>query len=136
MIYITWLNNLGGFSYWPLVGRKDLNLEVTETGETKKNIFPGWGKSYDYTADTIRKQTFRKVRRQVVLRTHALDRQTATELSESIKSSVLVQIMDTKKDRRTVIIDADSVNVYKESSKLHSFSCVATYTDDIPSQTV
>lgn len=136
MIYVTWLNNLGGFSYWPMVGKADFNLVIGETGETKTNIFPRWGKSYDDKADTIRKQTFRRTSKQLVLRTHSIDKTTATELAEGIKSSILVQIMDSKKNRRTVLVDADSITIYKESNKLHSFSFTATYTNELPAQTV
>jgi len=136
MIYITWLNNLGGFQYWPLIGRKDLNLDVFDTGETVQNIFPDWGKSYDFNADTIRKQTYRKSRKQLVLRTHAMSRQEASDLAEGIKSSILVQIMNTKDDRLTVLVDSESITVYKEADKLHSLSFTATYTNELPAQTV
>lgn len=136
MIYITWLNNLGGFEYWPMVGKADYNHEVIDSGETKTNIFPRWGKSYDDKADTIRKQTFRKTRKSIVLRTHSIDKTTATELSEGIKNSVLVQILDTKKNRRTVIVDTDSITIYRERDKMHAFAFTASFTDDLPGQTV
>lgn len=136
MIYITWLNNLGGFNYWPMIGRTDLNMDIFETGETVQNIFPGWDKSYNLNADTIRKQTFRRARRQVVLRTHAMSKTNITELAEGIKSSILVQIMNEKDDRLTVIVDSESITIYKEADKLHSLSFTVTYTNEMPAQTV
>ena len=39
-IYISWLNPLGGFDYWLFTGYKDHLIEVTETGQTKNNLFP------------------------------------------------------------------------------------------------
>ena len=136
MIYIGWLNNLGGFSYWPMAGKSDLNLDISESGVTKTNIFPRWGKSYDDKADTIKKQTFRKGSKQLVFRTHAMDRTAVTEIAEGIKTSILVQIVDSKKDRRTILVDTDSITIYRERDKLHAFQFTATYTDELPGQTV
>lgn len=136
IFYISWLNNLGGFEYWPFVGYKDNNLEVVETGETKRNIFPGWPKSYGANADTIRKQTFRKTRRTKVIRSQVLTEEQATFLGEEIKSSPLVQIITSRRDRRTVIVDDGSFTVTQDRNKLHNFSFQISYTDDYPSQTV
>jgi hypothetical protein len=137
-LYISWLNYLGGFDYWLFTGYKDHNIEVIETGETTKNVFPGWPKSYDTFADTIRKQTFRRTRKQKVIRSQKLTLQQAEQLGEQIRSSILVQILEGtgKRDRRTVIVDDQSVLVKPESSKMYSVSFVISYTDDYPSQHV
>ena len=105
IFYISWLNNLGGFEYWPFVGYKDHNLEITETGSTTKNIFPQWPKSYGTNADTIRKQTFRKTRKQKVIRSQVLTRDQANVIGEEIKSSPLVQLISSRRDRRTLLVD-------------------------------
>lgn len=135
IFYISWLNNLGGFEYWPFVGFKDNNLDVIETGETTKNIFPGWPKSYGANADTIRKQTFRRTRKSKVIRSQVLTKQQATDLGEEIKSSPLVQIIVSRRDRRTVIVDDGSFTVSKDRDKIHNLSFSISYTDDYPSQT-
>ena len=134
VIYITWLNSLGGFEYWPFVSYVDHNISVTETGETKKNIFHQWPKSYDPNADTITKQTFRKTKKQKVIRTQVFTREQALEIGEQIKSSPVVQLLSTRRDRRTVIVDSDSIVVIKGNNKLHNLSFTITYTDDYPSQ--
>lgn len=136
LIYISWLNNLGGFEYWPFVGYKDNNLDIVETGETKKNIFPQWPKSYGSNADTIRKQTFRVTRKSKVIRSQTLTKEQATDLGEEIKSSPLVQIIVSRRDRRTVIVDDGSFTVTKDRDKIHSLSFSISYTDDYPSQSV
>jgi hypothetical protein len=135
-IYLTWLNPLGGFDYWLFTGYKDHSLEVVETGTTQRNVFPGWPKSYGPSADTITKQTFRKTRKSRVIRSQILTATQATELGEQIKSSPLVQIITSRRDRRTVIVDSDSLVVRKESNKVHNLSFSITYTDDYPNQHV
>jgi hypothetical protein len=134
--YISWLNNLGGFEYWPFIGYKDDLLSVEETGETNKNLFHRWPRSYNSSADTITKQTFRKTRRQELIRSQHLTREQAELLGEEIKSSPLVQLIITRRDRRTVIVDNSSFTVRKGIDKIHSLSFTISYTDQIPSQTV
>ena len=70
--YITYMNNFGGFEYWPFVAYHDKLLSVEDTGETTKNIFPQWPKSYGANADTITKQTFRRTRTQEIIRSQHL----------------------------------------------------------------
>lgn len=133
--YISWLNYLGGFDYWPFTGYKDNNLEVVETGTTKRNIFPGWPKSYGANADTITKQTFRKTRKTKLIRSQVLTRTQGTELGEQIKSSILVQNIVSRRDRRTIIVDDSSFTVTQDKNKVHFLNFTITYTDDYPSQT-
>lgn len=134
MTYLGWMNSLGGMQYWLFTGRKDYNIDIYESGVTKNNIFHQWPNSYGPNADTIVKQTYRKSRKQEVVRTHALDRTAAMELGEQIKSAVLVQIITSKRDRTTVLVDTDSFTLVKEASKMHSLTFTITYTNDLPSQ--
>ena len=135
-IYISWLNPLGGFDYWLFTGYKDHLIEVTETGQTKNNLFPNWPRSYGAFADTVTKQTFRKTRKQRVIRSQILTATQATEIGEQIKSSPVVQIISTKRYRRTVVVDSDSITVRKEANKVHTLSFTITYTDDYANQHV
>lgn len=135
-IYITWLNNLGGFEYWLFVGHKDHILEVQQTAETKKNIFPQWPKSYGAFSDTITKQTFRRTKKQKLVRSQNLTATQAEQMGEEIKSSPVVQIVTGtgKRDRRTVVVDNGSITVRKEIDKIHSLSFTISYTDEYPTQ--
>lgn len=135
-IWLTWLNYLGGFDYWLFTGYKDHIIDVQETGETAQNILPSWPKSYGAFADTINKQTFRKTRKQQVIRSQVLTSSQAQAMGEQIKSSPLVQIMTSRRDRRTVIVDNQSVTIRKEKDKLHTISFTITFTDNYPSQRV
>lgn len=134
--YISWLNNLGGFEYWPFIAYQDKILSVEATGETKKNVFPQWPKSYGANADTITKQTFRRTRKQELVRSQHLSRTQAERIGEEIRSSPLVQIITTRRDRRTVIVDNSSVTVRRGIDKIHSLSFTISYTDQVASQTV
>jgi hypothetical protein len=89
-----------------------------------------------HKADTIKQQTFRKSQRQEVIRTHAISRTAAMELGEQIKSAILVQVVTSKRDRITVLVDTNSFTIVKEADKMHSLSFTITYTDDLPSQHV
>lgn len=136
ILYVTWMNSLSGFEYWPFVSYVDHQISVTETGETKKNLFAGWPKSYGANADTVTKQTFRKTKKQKVIRTQTYTREQAMEIGEQIKSSPLVQLISSRRNRRTVIVDSDSIAVVKGSNKIHTLSFTITYTDDYPTQHV
>lgn len=135
-INLTWLNNLGGFDYWTFSAKKDYLTDITETGETSVNIFPEYPESYGEFADTDRrKQTYRESRKQIVVRSQFVTLEQLQAISY-LKSSVLVQIIESQYDRRTVLVDSDSFTVYKEDDKLYSISFTITYTDDISSQDV
>jgi len=136
LTYISWLNNLGGFEYWPFVGYKDDIISVEQTGETKKNIFHNWPKSYNTFADTITKQTFRRTRKQKLVRSQHLSRAQAERIGDEIRSSPLVQIITSRRDRRTVIVDNSSVSVRRGVDKIHSLSFTISYTDQVASQHV
>lgn len=133
-LVLTWLNNLGGFDYWNFTGETDHTIDIMRSGETKKNIFPEWPKSYGADADTIRKQTFRESAKREFVFSQLLTQDEADGLAY-IKSSPLVQIINSRNDKRTVIVDTDSFSKYKDGDKTYTVSFNILYTDDIPSQT-
>lgn len=132
-IYITWLNHLGGFEYFFFTAKKAKLKEIISTGVTKNNILPNWPKSYGKTADTINKQTFRDTVDKMVIKSQHLTRNQLDALV-TIKDSVLVQEVISRTDRRTLIVDTDSFQIYDETDKLFTFQFTATYTDNNPSQ--
>jgi len=134
--YISWLNNLGGFEYWPFVGYKDNLISVESTGEAKRNIFPQWPRSYGANADTITKQTFRKTRRQEMIRSQHLSRTQAERIGDEIRTSILVQKIVSRRDRRTVIVENSSATVRRGIDKIHNLSFNISYTDQKANQTV
>jgi hypothetical protein len=134
-IYLTWLNNLGGFDYWNFTAKKDYQVEIQESGVTRQNIFPTWPQSYGTFADTIRKQTYRVSNKFITVRSQHVT-QAQLDAISYIKSSVLVQIVTSRQDRRTVIVDADSFMKYRDRDDTYSIAFNIYFTDDIPSQTV
>lgn len=132
---ITFLNYLGGFEYFFFTAKKEYQVDIEETGETRKNILPDWPNSWGLNADTLDKQTFRKSRDTVIVRSQYLTFNQLTALKH-IRTSPVVQIMTSRLDRRTVIVDSDSFKVYDESDKLFSMQFKIKFTNNIPSQTV
>lgn len=134
-IYLSWLSYLGGFNYWLFKAYKDHSVDISDSGELDTNLFPEWPNSYGEFADTIRKQTYRNSRKQILVRSQQITQDQLLALQQ-IKTSPLVQIVNSIYDRRTVIVDTDSFTTYKEEDKLYSISFTITYTDDVPSQKV
>lgn len=133
---IGWLNYLGGFDWWQFKEYSDHAIEITDSGETEENTFPDWPNSYGEFADTIRKQTHRKSRRMITVRSQNLTLEQLQAI-EYIKTSPLVQIVNSIYDRRTVLVDTDSFTSYREGQKeQYTITFTITYTDDVPSQTV
>jgi hypothetical protein len=137
-IYLSWLNNLGGFDYWYFKAYADDVLEVVEAEESEVNTFPEYPNSVGEFADTIRYETSRKSRIQKVVRSQNL---TLAQLQaiKNIKSSILVQIVNSIYDRRTVLVDRNSFKVYTEGQQTttpYTIEFTITYTDDVASQTV
>lgn len=135
-IYLTWLNPHGGFEYFLFTAENMYQVDVEDTGVTRNNLLPQWPKSYDTNADTINRQTFRTSRNIIILRSqHLTDNQ--LEALSYIRSSVLVQIVYTRNNRRTVIVDANSFKKYDEQDQqLHTLQFTLSYTDEIPSQRI
>lgn len=132
---ITFLNNLGGFEYFFFTAKKEYGVDVEETGETTQNILPNWPQSWGKTADTIDKQTFRKTRDYVIVRSQYLSLNQLEALKQ-IRTSPLVQIIYSRTDRRTVIVDTDSFKKYDEADKVFSVQFKVRFTNLNPSQRV
>lgn len=133
-IRLTWLNNLGGFDYWAFTAKADHIREIQESMVTKKNIFPTWPKSYGADADTIKKQTKRVSNKAYTVRSQLVTEAQIDALAY-IKSSVLVQIINSRNDRRTVIVDTDSFIVRQDGQDTFEIAFNISFTDDIPVQT-
>lgn len=135
VLYLSFLNNLGGFEYFPFYNKKEYQVDVEATGETRKNILPNWPNSYGKNADTLNRQSFRITRNRVVLVSQHLSLSQLNSLAY-LKSSSIVQIIKSRVDRRTVKVDADSFKKYSELDNLYTLQFSITYTDEIPSQTI
>lgn len=135
LIYMTWVNYLGGPEYFLFTGKNLYQVDIEETGTTKKNILPSWPKSYGVTADTILKQTHRVARNKINVRSQHLTRN-QIEVLTGIRTSPLVQIVVSRNNKRTVIVDGDSFKKYDEMEDLFGLQFSISYTDEIPSQKI
>jgi hypothetical protein len=134
-IYSTFLNYLGGFEYFLFKAEKEFQVEVEEVGQVRNNIFPQWPKSWGETADTIDRSTYRRTRNKVIVRSQHLT-VNQRDVLKLIKSSPVVQVVYSRTNRRTVIVDSESFKVYDEADDLFSLQFTISYTDEIPSQRV
>lgn len=135
VLYLSFLNNLGGFEYFPFYKKKEFQVDIESSGQTRKNILPNWPNSYGKNADTLNRQTFRVTRKRVILVSQHLSLSQLNSLAY-LKSSAIVQIINSRIDRRTVIVDTDSFKKYSEQDDLYTLQFSITYTDEIPSQTI
>jgi hypothetical protein len=134
-IYLTWLNYLGGFDYWDFTAQKEYGVIIEETTSSRSNIFPTWPNSYGEFADTIDKELYRSSREQIVVRSQHITLEQLNAI-KYIRTSPLVQIVVSRTDRRTVLVDTDSFRVYDEGDKLFSITFTIKYTDQIPAQSL
>jgi hypothetical protein len=133
-ILLSWMNNLGGFDSWLFTGQSEFIKQISATGQTSTNLFNNWPKSGGEFADTDkRRQTYRdSFEQQVIASQHVtLDELTAIEY---IRSSSLIQIITSRRDRLTVIVDSDSFTSHKDGDKLYSLSFTISKTNNIPGQ--
>ena len=133
LYYITWLNYLGGFEYFPFTAEKEYDVDVLETGQTRKNLFPTWPNSGGLNADTIDRQTFRISKNAVVIRSQHLTLNQLEGLSY-IRTSPLVQLVTSRVNRRTLIVDTESFKKYDEGDALFTMQFRVMFTDEIASQ--
>jgi hypothetical protein len=134
-LYISWLNYLGGFEYFLFTAQKEYDVDIEDSRTVDINMFPEWPASYGITGDTIRKQTFRNSRNRIVVRSQLITLEQLNALAY-IKTSPCVQIIYSRTDRRTVIVDTDSFKKYDEGDKQYILEFSISYTDPIPSQSV
>jgi hypothetical protein len=136
-IYLTWLNHLGGFEYFLFTADKEFQIDVKETGESKNNIFPSWPSSWGQNADTIDRRTYTKAKNKIIVRSQHLTANQRDAI-KAIRYSPVVQIVESRTDRRTVLVDPESVKIYDDTIGENLYTSVFTisYTDDIATQKV
>lgn len=132
-IDFSWLNNDGGFDQWRFKSLSEYGIDITGTTERKENIFLNWPSSFGQTADTIRGESSRTSNQSILVRAENLTAEQAEDLAR-IKSSPLVQIVVSRTDKRTVILDTSSFVYLNEGDDLHSISFTCQFTNDLPSQ--
>jgi hypothetical protein len=134
-INLSWLNHLGTFDYWAFKGDSNYGVDIETTKSAKKNIFTNWPKSFGAGADTISFQTSRESRVEITVRAENLSEDKINDLYR-IRTSPLVQIVKSRTDRRTVIVDTGSFVYLQEGEKLFNLTFKISLTDNLPSQSL
>jgi len=132
-IVLTWLNYLGGFDYFNFKAEKEYTIDITETQEKTRNIMTAWPKSYGQWGDTITQNTYRTSKKGMVIRSQYVT-ESELEALQYVKTSPLVQIIESASDRRTVVVDDQSFTVKKDRQDLYEISFSVLFTDEIPAQ--
>lgn len=130
-----WLNYLGGFDQFVFTSMKDYGIELGNPVESSKSIMSNWPASYGETADTINREIQRDSNESVTIYSQNI---TQTEIDGLVylKTSPLVQIITSRRDKRTVLIDKTSFVKRKDGDKLFTLQFKATYTDFLASQSL
>jgi len=132
--YVPYMEELpGGMDYWKFTAQKEYGIDVESSSQSEKNIFSSWPTSYN--EDTIRFDTERISRETILVRSQNVSLAQIQSL-KYIKTSPLVQIMTSKTDRRTILIDDGSLTIYQDGDKLYQISFKVSYTDTIASQSL
>jgi len=134
-INLSWLNHLGGFDYWTFKSDSDYGVNIEGTKVVKKNIYTEWPKSYGAGADSIMRQTQRISRKNITVRAENLSENQIEDLYR-IRTSPLVQIVNSRTDRRTVIVDGGSFVYLQEGEKMFNLEFNISLTDNLPSQSL
>lgn len=134
-INLSWLNHLGGFDYWTFKDDSDYGVTIEGTKNVKKNIYTNWPKSFGAGGDTINQETQRMSRSNILVRAENLSEEQVGDLYR-IKTSPLVQIVNSRTDRRTVIVDSGSFVYLQQGEKLFSMTFNISMTDNLPSQSL
>jgi len=131
----SWLNHLGGFDHWRFNTLYEEGVDIDSTTSATRNIYPEWPRSYGQDADTIRQETSRESFKTVRVRAENLTDQQVQDLFR-IKTSPLVQIVNSRTDRRTVLVDRGSFVYRKVGDKQFTVEFTCDYTDNLPSQSL
>ena len=128
-IYLTWLNNLGGWEYFNFTARKEYGIEISDDETFTKQIF----EEDDYiNGETVESYLTMKARRSVKVISQFLT-QDEVQAIATIKHSIMVQEI-TDAGKITVLIDKGSFKVREDRQKLFTIEFDLIYTDDIPIQ--
>lgn len=134
-INLSWLNYLGGFDHWTFKTNSDYAQDIETTTKVQKNIFTNFPRSIGAGADTIVQETSRESRPFITVRAEFITKDQVNDLYK-IRLSPLLQIVNSRGDRLTVIPDVSSFTYLKQSDKLFNLSFNISLTNTNPSQSL
>lgn len=133
--YLTWLNYLGGYDYWNFTAQKKYTIDIISSKTQTKDIFKSWPSDFGEFAESREFQTMRGSQDGIMAISGLItsDQLAAVKL---IVTSPLVQICNSVYDKRTVILDANTLNVSEDQDKTFTVTFNLRYTDENPSQSL
>jgi len=134
-IQFQWKNYTGGYDQFVFTAQNDNGIDIPATKQSQKSIMGNWPDSYGSNADTINREIERNSNGSITVYSQYLSEIECDGIA-FIKSSTLVQILVSKFDKRTVIIDTASWVKKTDGAKTFSITFKASFTDDIPSQSL
>lgn len=147
-IYLTWLNNLGGWEYWKFTAEKDYNILIEDQETFNKNIFQDWDLNYvdgeDWEAVSmidareglrVRSQLLTLEEVQTIAKIkHSIKVQEITITNQGFPYTFPIQFGVGIISKRTVIIEKSDLKIRQDGDKLFSIEFDLRYTDKIPVQ--
>jgi hypothetical protein len=132
---ISWLNNNSGFDYWRFTGFATHSIEIQEIQTQMKNIFTSWPNSWGELANTVKSESKRISFTKSTIRSQNVTKDQLDSIA-MIKTSPLVQIVNSRYDTRTVLIDTGSFDIRKDGDKTFNVSFNIVYTNQNPNQQI
>lgn len=132
---LTWLNHLGGFDYWTFKTNFDYGVAIEGTSTSRQNILSQWPKSFGAGADTITKENYRESRQNITVRAENITMEQIDDLYR-IRTSSLVQIVTSRTNRRTVLVDDSSFSYKQQTESLFNLEFSIAMTDLLPNQSL
>jgi len=100
-IYLTWLNNLGGWEYWNFTAQKEYGIDIEDSSEFDKNI--DWDTEF-INGETVTALEQVEARNTRTVRSQFLTQPQVTAIA-GIKTSIRVQEIREDGTKITVLID-------------------------------
>lgn len=131
---VVWLNNKGGYSNFYFTGRATHGIDVDRQTPIKYNLLPSNFAPANRQYGNLRNVT----RQRITLRHETTNKQVhewlASELTQSI-DVFMVRTVDGVDYLLPIVVDLDSVTLFKDKDKRYVFTCEALYGFELNTQT-
>lgn len=130
---IVWLNNKGGYSNFYMTGRATHGIDVERQGAIKYNLLPNNFAPNNRQFGNLR----HSVRQRITLRHETTNKEIHEWLASEIPQSIdvyMVRDVDGVARLIPLVIDIDSVTLFKDKDKRFVFTCEALYGFELNNQ--
>ena len=131
---VVWLNNKGGYSNFYFTGRATHGIDVDRQTPIKYNLLPNNFAPANRQYGNLRNVT----RQRITLRNETTNKQVHEWLASEISQSIdvfMVRAIDGVDYLLPIVVDVDSVTLFKDKDKRYVFTCEALYGFELKNQT-